>query len=257
MKKTQAECFNEQMHYTALTLPKFAEDTFQMAPVMLKSNLFRPGIGARAVYADYTPMACWPGWTLEFCGEELRQDDQRVLLALIKLRAGHVVTNIISFVPRTFVREVLNWSNSGDSVAKLAACLERLHKARIKVTGNDGTKAYYSFVQDMRLECVPGDEVWTVNLSEKIVGMFKSNTTFLSVEKRLGMKDGLTTWLYGVVKADACLVSWDLAQLHKLAGSTYEQKDFNKALKKSLEELKAAGLISGYLMGSGKLRVMK
>lgn len=252
-KKVLAETFAERVADAELTVPN--NGSFALAPAMLKSNLFRPAAGPRSDFTEYTKMTATQGWMIEYKGEELRQDDLRVILALIKERRNDLISNVISFVPRTFCRdaETLNWADSSDSVEKLRASLKRLHDARLRMVRADGVEYLYSFVSQVEFK----KDQWNVWLSPSLAEMFKSHVTYLSVSKRLAMKDGLLSWVYGCIKADACQAPFDLHALRDLAGSTYEQKDFNKQLKKCLETLQADGLIKGFVMGTGRLTVKK
>lgn len=252
-KKATSECYAEHAHYAAISIPKLYDNTLALATAMFKGNLFRPGSGPRAAYLDYTPMNVTNGWTLLFKGEELRQDDERVLLALIKLRSGDVVSNVIKFVPRTFCREVLKWADSGENAEKLKACIKRLHDARVRVTQADGIEHLYSFVSEATI----AKDYCSVSLSTTMADMFKSQVTYLDMDKRLAMKDGLLSWMYGFIKADACFAPFDLHKMRDLAGSSYEQKDFNKQLKQVLKKLQDDRIIRGFVLGGGTLKITK
>lgn len=251
----ETETFDERKHYADITLPKLYANSFALATAMFKSNLFRPGSGPRIVFSDYTKLNVAGGWTLNYKGEELRQDDQRVLLALLKLRSGDVVTNVITVVPRTFCRceDTLNWADSGDSKEKLYACIKRLCDARVQLIRDDGVEYLYSFISDATLE----KDSWSISLSKTMAEMFKSQVTYIQLDKRLAMKDGLLAWMYGFIKADACHAPIDLRSLRALVGSTYTQKEFNRSLKKVLESLVAVEVIREFKIAGSKLTVKK
>jgi hypothetical protein len=236
------------------SVPKLHKNTLAFEPVMLKSALFRPASGARAMFATYTAIRSHGAHLVEYQGEELRQDDLRVLLVLLKERSGQRVDNVQVFVPRTFCREVLNWADSSDSVAKLRACIERLHGGRVRISYADGGLGLYSFVFDAHL----AGEKWSVWLSERLATMFERSTTYIPQGERQALRDGLVSWLFGFVKADACFAPFSLAELRDLSGSTsYVQKAFNRILKAALEQLQAADLIDGFELTAGKVRIRK
>lgn len=236
------------------SIPKLHRDTLTFGPVMLKSALFRPASGARALFATYTAIRSHGMHLVEYQGEELRQDDMRVLLVLLKQRSGKRVDHVQEFVPRTFCRDVLNWADSSDSVAKLRACIVRLHDARVRVTYANAGLGLYSFVSDADLK----GEKWSVWLSERLAAMFERSTTYIPQEGRLALRDGLVSWLFGFIKADACFVPFSLAQMRDLSGLTnYQQKAFNSVLKAALEQLLTAGLINGFEIAAGKVRIRK
>ncbi|PPE69496.1 hypothetical protein IS481_14795 [Caldimonas thermodepolymerans] len=247
------ESLDERAFYAAKSLPKFYRDTLAFEPVLLKSNLFRPASGARTRYDVFTELKSYNNTRIEYRGEELRQDDLRVLLTLLKLRSGDVVSNAIEFTPRTFCRDVLGWADSSDSVAKLKACILRLQDARARVHFKGGMLAM-SFVSDAVLR---SNDAWTVWLSDLLLPVFERNLTYLKASERLAMKDGLESWLYGFIKADSCTLEFDLSTMREAAGSTYEQKDFNKHVKKVLEGFEADGIVASFEVSKGKLKVRK
>lgn len=168
------ESYAEKVSNNEKKLPKLKalyKNSLSFEPVMLKSALFRPASGARITYKEFVEVPSHGTSKVFFQGEELRQDDQRVLLMLLKARAGEEVTNVQQFVPRSFVRDVLGWADSGDSVAKLKACILRLQCAKVKVEYADGGLGVYSFVSDAVMS--KNDERWSVWLSMHLVAMFK------------------------------------------------------------------------------------
>lgn len=236
------------------TLPKLHKNSLAFEPVMLKSALFRPGSGARTTYADYSLIRAHGPHRIEYLGEELRQDDLRVLLVLLKARSGQRVDGVQQFVPRTFCRDALGWADSGESVSKLRACIIRLHSARVRVTYATKGLGLYSFISDADLT----GEKWSVWLSERLATMFEGATTYIPQPERLALRDGFVSWLYGFVKADACLTAFSAADLREWSGCTsYEQKAFNRHLRAGLDQLRQAGLIQGYEMSAGSVRIRK
>lgn len=250
---TAEPCANERKFYAEKTLRTLYKGSLAFEPVLLKSNLFRPGSGSRAMYTTYTDLKAYGSTRIEYKGEELRQDDLRVLLALVKIRAGSVIGNVIEFVPRTFAREVLSWPDSGESVKKLKACVLRLHDARARIHFKEGLVAM-SFVSDAVLANEGGWQLW---LSELLLPVFERNLTFLKADERLAMKDGMASWLYGFIKADSCMLDFDLHEMRAAAGSTYGQKDFNKQVKKTLEAFTSDGIVKDFRIAAGKLTVRK
>lgn len=256
MKKYIADSFAERMALGAQTLPAVYKGSFAVATVLLKTALFSSAArGERRCFAEYTDVPAPVGFRVQFKGMELRQDDLRVLLTLIKMNAKLPAADCITFCPRTFCRDVLRWADSSDSVAKLRASIIRMHDVRIQVEG--GTQMWLcSLVGHAFFDSAPGS-VWSVNLDKSVADMMRGQLTYLSVEDRLGMRDGLESWLYGYVKADACYAPIDRAELRERSGCTYEQKDFNKHLKCVLDGFVEAGIVEGWELEKGRLRIRK
>ncbi|MDN2702040.1 hypothetical protein O0881_08545 [Janthinobacterium sp. SUN100] len=249
----QVESLEEKRFYAEKSLPKFYKGTLAFEPILLKSNLFGHGSGARAVSDVFRSVAVYGNTKIEFKGEELRQDDLRVLLALLRRRAGVRVDGAIEFLPRAFCREDLGWADSGESVNKLEDAVLRLADARARVYYEKGMLAM-SFISDARLAKVGG---WSIWLSGLLAPIFERNLTFLKARERLGMKDGLGTWLYGFIKADSCLFEFNLEKMRLASGSTYVQKEFNRAVSKALAGFEADGIVASFAVAKGKLKVCK
>lgn len=251
---TVRTAYDEKIYEAERKVPQMHSNTMIFEAGLLKSALFRPGKGARAVHKDYVRVPAHGSAVIEFKGEELRQDDARLLLALLKLRSGKSIDGAITFVPRKFCREVLGWADSGDSVAKLKASLVRLQDARVKVSQGGGWQDYYSFVSDLSFS----DDGWGVWLSARLMAVFGKTQTFVKFNERMSMLDGLGSWMYCFLKADACFAPFELEALRAWAGMEgYEQKEFNRQLKKVLEALVELAVIKEYAMEKGKLKARK
>lgn len=247
-----AAAAKQQVAATQLMPELFARDT-AFSPALLKSALFRcTERGPRARHMQDYQLTSADGDKITYSGEELRQDDQTVLLALIKACAGELISSEMRFSPRAMVREVLGWPDKGASVERLGECLRRLKGASIKVQYAKGGEGTLSFVSDYDMK--PGQ--WSVWLAPRLLGLFAKQTTYLNVEARKGLT-GLSSWLFGFINADSCASAFELSSLREWAGSTAAQCHFNEALKTSLVALKEQGVIESYELGRTRLKLVK
>lgn len=250
---TARPSLDEREHLAQVIFRKLYQRSYALAPWMLKSNLFSAASGPRVEYIDEHELPAHPGYTVKYQGPELRQDDERVLLAMLKLAAGQSVHISLRIAPRPFCRQ-LGWSEGSDSVAKLLACVRRLHAARVQVCRDGGAEDGYSFVSDYKHQ--RGE--LTVWLSQRLVDLYRGSLTYLDVDTRLAVRDGLASWLYGYVRADACAAPIQLPMLLAMSGLwNYEQKEFNRQLRKALDELKELGAVEDWSMSGTTLRVRK
>lgn len=260
-KQEQYESHEEASFYAETTLPKLYSRDFGFSTALLKSAVFRPAIGARQTYTEDAPLTvqCASGDTVQLVGSELRQDDQTVLLAIIKMKQGRTLarsgTSSVKFVPRAFARDVLGWPDAGSSVEKLMDCVRRLKHTHIRMTYARGGEGTLSFVADY--EAPKGGE-WEVYLSPRLVEMFAGQTTYLNVEKRRSLREGLQTWLFGLVNADSCSEPFELASLRALAGAEgTAQKKFNANLRAALEVLLERQTIDGFEIDRKAVRIKR
>lgn len=228
--------------------PRLHKNTLAFVPALLKSSLFSARTGARTMYTTETQLAGHSGAHVYYMGEELRQDDLRVLLGLVKAREGSLITRILKLVPREFAVEI-GRADSSTSVAAIKASLIRLQQARVRVKTPRG-EGYYSLVASVEFE--RGE--WRVELSEKVAELLASSTlTCLDKDVRFGWRNGLQSWLYGAVRSDACFAPFSLEQLQEWTGLTgYATKEFARVLRKELDALKALGEIDSYTITGGK-----
>ena len=240
-------------------LPEQYDGTLAFTPELLKSRLFGHRSGKREIFGGFTTVPAYGKTKIEFQGEELRQDDLRVLLALIRIRAGGGCETAIEFNPRKFCVKTLGWGDSGGSVEKLNEAILRLHdaKCRLYYAHEEIGKEVFqgiSFITEFAI--LKG--AWSVQLSPSLVtlltGWYRS---YMKVSERMSMKDGLGSWLYGVIKADSCELGFDLEQLRAVSGSPMILKEFNRAVKKSMAEFEKMGVVAGFTLKNGHLSLRK
>lgn len=240
----------------AMTMPKLFSRDFAFSPILLKSALFRSAErGARSTFTKEDPLMLTSaaGDKITFLGEELRQDDQTVLLTFIKRVAGKSVESSIALTPRKFVRE-LGWADSGASVEKLKASLKRLRAAYVLIEYAKGGEGTLGFVSDYETR---GGEEWTVWLAPRLVILFAKQKTFLRVEERQSLKEGLQTWAFGFINASVCAEPFKLEEMREWAGSEATQKEFNRTLKVALEALVLAEVIVEFKMDRSAVRIVR
>ncbi|RGE46651.1 hypothetical protein DZC30_02425 [Comamonas testosteroni] len=235
-------------------IPKMHRDTLMFAPALLKSALFKASKGSRLVHEQEVEVPTHNKRVrLFYAGEELQQDDLRVLLMLIKMREGSLATRALQFSPREFC-VAMGRADSSSSVQVLKDSLKRLQRARVRLLTLE-KEALYSFVSDVEFE----RGRWRVWLSERVANML-ADSTFTCIDKavRFAAKDGLESWLYSFVKADACFVPFKLEDVQEWSGLTgYTGKEFARVLKKELSGLVEAGEIDSFDVKDGKVRITK
>lgn len=236
-------------------LPLTPKDALAFGTPLFKSALFKAKKGSRAMYLKEVQVPGHPGVGVYYTGEELQQDDLRVLLTLVQLREGQLATRAIKITPRAFCAQMGRAANS-DSVRTLAASLTRLQAARVRVVNSKtGAVSLYSFVSDVDMQ---ERGQWTVWLSERLAELMQGQLTYLDKETRLGMSDGLDSWTYQLVMSDACFAPFLLADLREWSGmDTYTQAEFNRHFKQRLEKLKKMGVIEAAMYRNGKVLIKK
>lgn len=231
------------------------KDSLMFAPQLLKSALFKASKGPRLVHAHEVEIPTHiASVKMYFTGEELQQDDLRVLLMLMKMREGSLATRMLQFSPREFC-VAMGRADSSSSVKVVRDSLIRLQRANVRVTTLSGGRYYYSFVSSVEFE----RGRWRVCLSERVAQMLADNPpSFFEKSFRFEAKDGLESWLLGFVAADECKVSFKLEAMQKWTGLTgYALKEFTRLLKKELTGLAKLGMVDSFSFKEGKVSIVK
>lgn len=238
-------------------LRKLKSGSLCFDPFMLKSALFAPRTGTRKEFKEFTKIPSSGKNVIEYCGPELRQDDQRVLLMLLKLRAekhnGHLA-GCSQFAIRSFCVNVLRWADSSSSDERLKDSIVRMKSADIRVR-YENFQAGYSIISAYEFK----RGACTVWLSPRLASLFKFHTTFFSRSARLSIADGLASWLWTYIKAEfAPTPQLKLAELRQQSAKTeYIQKEFNREIKKAAMTLQSEGLIEKFSVVRGVMTVIR
>lgn len=259
VKAARKEAMMSARENPGAVLPEQYNGTLAFTPELLKSRLFGHRSGNREVFAEFTPVPAYGKSKIEYKGEELRQDDLRVLLALIRIRAGGGCETAIEFNPREFCVKTLGWGDSGGSVEKLNEAILRLHDAKCRLYyfhEKSGKEVFQgiSFITEFSILKGARSVQLSPSLVTLLTGWYRS---YMRVSERMSMKDGLGSWLYGVIKADSCELGFDLEQLRAVSGSPMILKEFNRAVSKSMAEFEKMGVIVGFTLKKGHLGLRK
>lgn len=249
---------------TTVYLPELRKSSFGMSADILCSALFGVSKGAeRRVtngvthidrsYVERTYVAT-NGATIEFRGKELRQNDLTVLLQLIRERAGMSTNCTIAVSPYAMLRK-LDRSANAENVAALKESLVRLRQA-ILVIERTKRGEIIGFIADFQPTTQSG---WTVRLDDRLVHLFSTAPTYLSIAKRQKLSDGLQTWLYGYIRANACGWAVPLTLIHSACGSdAKDMNEFARSVRDALKNLAAISVIGeNSTVKNGKVAIFK
>lgn len=174
------------------------------------------------------------GSTIEYCGKELHQDDETVLLELIHRRAGMATCCEINFSPYPFCKQI-GWSDSKHNRKRLMECLVRLRQGLLVVERNGTKGSTIGFLAAFTWEKT---DDWSVRLDDRIIGLLPVNPTYLNIDKRKQLAEGLQTWLLGFVCANNCLRKYKLPEIYAACGATTgTMNEFARVVRDALKKL--------------------
>ena len=226
--------------------------SYTMNPVLLCCAVFSSNrASAERNYVETTYNAT-NGASIEFRGKELCQDDLTVLLALIHAHAGKSTTEKVVFAPYTFCKTIWG-SDAPSNVMRLHASLLRMKGAFLivraapvegrklsKLAAAIGSGWTMGFVSDFAFKDLPR---WEVTIDPRIGQLFLTQPTYLIIERRQQLTEGIQTWLYGYIEANTCHYALDLTVLHTHSGSTAPLKEFARQVRDAIPKLVAAGVL--------------
>jgi hypothetical protein len=187
---------------------------------------------------------------IRYSGPELRQSDARVFLALLHMLRDVKVGTRVVMQPESVCVAIFG-RYDGNSRRQLRTYIQRLQKGLI-ITDKYSVQLCLGFEY-------PTQGGWSVALDRHIVELFRvSPKAWLSIERRLSLPEGLTTWLYAFIESQTRLIPMNIARLRTLCGSDSGERAFSNSLRLALKEVAQAGIIdTGWSLRRGQVRWMK
>ena len=238
-------------------IPFWPNDVRGLPNAMARSAMFNvsKNSGGSREHFKMLRIESLSGIEIHFTGEELRQDDEDVLLQLIHLgreaEAGHEV----SFTGHAMLRELL-WDASSKGYNRLIECINRLKANSVQIRVEDpmnpngrlgyGGSLIASFMfresdeHDMSKE-------WRVVLDPQIVKLFTPNSySRVDWATRLRLTP-MAKWLHSFYHTHQTPFPMKVETFHSLTGSkTKHLKHFRAGLKTALAELVVEGFLSSW-----------
>lgn len=226
------------------------------------------------------------GGRITYTGEELRQDDESVWLQIIHLARQNGLDTEVHFIPRALLQEI-GWPISGKSYDRLVACLTRLQATSLQVHGlaTRGVSMLPDFVarrpselkEQQRQGVLESEEVegipyWTVKLHPELVLLFSDHQySRLQWSQRVGLPEGLATWLHGYysthadplpVRVETLAIGAGLLKPlgpEETADSARKAhlREIKRLIGKALESLVAAQFLTGFEISRSSLVTVK
>jgi hypothetical protein len=189
-------------------------------------------------------------------GPQLTQSHQTLLLNLLKSRSNSAINSPIFIKPRALL-SLMGWSDSAGNRARLLTLINDLRTARAQVWWVH----MLDNAEDMETTLItsPAPSLdkrgrWEIELGTSCIGLINGNekkgeVTFLDVEIRKKLREGLVTFLYGYTFANTSnqLYPYKFRTLYKLSGATAKDMgQFSASVCAALDQLKEFGAIKSY-----------
>jgi TrfA protein len=264
-KEAQARLANPSYEQAVLELilPDWNELYRGVPNGFLRSGLFTAR--SKSIRNDIRgiKIASLSNFDIFYKGQELRQDDLSVWIALMTRAKKQPIGDKIFFVAYSLVKD-LGWSLNSVSYGKVKACIERLKLTSLKIGSKDQKSAYAgSLIRDFAYDAIDehGNMSWMIRLEPEIAKLFvNENTTFLEWEerKKLGTRSTLAQWLHGYFSSHTMPIPIAVAKIHELCESGQKSlPNFKIRVRQALEHLVTSGCLLRYTITNEVVHVTK
>jgi hypothetical protein len=238
-------------------IPFWPNDVRGLPNAMARSAMFNVSKGSSGAREHFKMLKIesLSGIEIHFTGEELRQDDEDVLLQLIHLGREADAGHEVSFTGHAMLRELL-WDASSKGYDRLIECINRLKANSVQIRVEDplnpngrlgyGGSLIASFMFRESNENDMSKE-WRVVLDPHIVKLFTPNSySRVDWATRLRLTP-MAKWLHSFYHTHQVPFPMKVETFHTLTGSKAKQlKHFRAGLKTALAELVTEGFLTSW-----------
>lgn len=188
------------------------------------------------------------GIDITYTGEELRQEDEDVLLQILHIARLQPLGEHVPFTAYSMLKE-LGWTSNADSYKRLVDCVDRLKASSVEIRTRLPTGEFVgytgSLIRSFRWKSEDGSlplRRWEVLLEKEIIGLFgPEQYTKIDWEFRLALPP-LAKWLHTFYNTHAQPFSYKVDTLYGLTGSEIrELRQFRYKLRQALQVLVERG----------------
>lgn len=236
--------------------------------IFTRSNLFSTGKSKIRPCHENIELNTCKGTSIYFTGEELRQDDLDVFLALLYFNTQkNYGPNSEKHEKKSSYRVVfklkdilkmMNWSYRSAYIEKLNLCLDRLLSSNISIKTND-----YNIDSRLILEVERPvsnrNDPYICLLSDNILCLLTDKTTTFIPSWQRKSLNSFGKWLHAYYGSHAQPLPISVDFLQKLSGSKIEKRfKFRQKLYEELDNLKSVGFLDNFKIDeSDKVHVLR
>lgn len=239
-----------------LQMPLWQETSRALPTSFARSALFSiGGKNERRRMTDET-VASWTGTNIAYTGEELRTDDEDVLMQLFHLARGKPIDPKhgieLGFSGYSLLQQ-LGWRQTKPYYERLKSCLVRLQTGSLHLTVNtQGRRIMFSgqllrkFIFD---EQGTYKAQWRVWIEPEVIKLFQPSFLEMDWDQRMRLRRSVSKWLHGFLSCESGDQVMRISQpaIRRLSGSTASTPaKFRQTLKDGLDELELTGAIGSW-----------
>ncbi len=190
--------------------------------------------------------------TINYQGEELRQDDERVWMHLLYLARDVRLGEPIVFLPRKFLQDI-HWPTNGEGYNRLRVVMDRMAATGLKVFSSrlDSGGVNVSLIRKIEyyIQSDSGQQVplkmWRVWIEPEMRLLFDPNfLTCVNWELYHNLKNGVAKKLFLYWSSHKKPFPVRTETLMELCSTLSPRKEFRRTLSEALDELQAASFLT-------------
>lgn len=235
-------------------LPLWPESIRGLPNAVARSALFTVNVSDPRINFKRQVIASEDGINIEYTGEELRVDDEDVLLQLIHLGRMLPLGMPVTFATHAIIK-ALGWSINKNSYERLKDSIVRMRATNVAIRFEDGKGEWKEYNESLILHADHGgmnahnkaDSLWRISFSPKVLVLFgESSYTQLDWQTRLQLPP-LAKKLHSLYMTHDDPKGMPVAVLQTITGSRMKQlKQFRYKLREALDMLVSYGFLSHY-----------
>jgi hypothetical protein len=200
----------------------------------------------RRIYFEEIEIPAMGDVLITYTGEELRQDDEDVLLQILHLARKQSLGCAIEFTAAEIIKS-LRWTKNTRSYNRLKAILRRLNATSLTISNRKGDRGFSgSLIRGFEWKERSGQSshTWKVWLEPKIAVLFDGvlySRVIWDQRMRLGT---LAKWLHNFYASHAKPFPIKVEKLYQYSGSNNAAiRSFRQCLRQALKELIDVGFL--------------
>ena len=235
-----------------LTFDKWDDDRRGVPNPLIRSGLFTTRLSKTRFNYKAEKIASLSNIDILYTGEELRQDDFTVWMALTHKAREKPLGNHVYFTGYELIKDMA-WRMHSESYAKLRASIARLKLTAIQITSKNERSGYTgSLIRDYAFDSEDeiGNTRYMVRFEPAIANLFKFDETTLiewSQRVQIGSRASLTLWLHMFLFTHSTPIPYSVSKFHEQCKSEEKTlRTFKVRLQRSLETLIEIGFLQSY-----------
>jgi TrfA protein len=264
----QSAAQRQQLPPAPQQLPIWQDDLRGFPNGIARTSLFTAakhdsGSQKREFYEKPKQLASLSNITINYRGQELRQDDASVFMTLLHLARNTSLGEPVRFTAYSMLKE-LGWSVNSQEYRHLRECCERLQFTSLKISTNDETGGYSgSLIADFQWKDAQGEKLdqWFITLVPTIAKLFAPDNYTLydwEIRRRIGGRAPLAQWLHYFLGTHSKPYPMSIPKYYELSGSrARDLADFRRRFKQALQKLVDVGFLCEYRVANDIVSVVR